>query len=151
MPRRKIDFVTFDALIADVQALQARGYGRVGKWSLEQCCEHLSNMMRCSLEGFEKVKLPLLVKLAKPFGAFFRRRMLKTRSMPAGFKGPDAFMPGPTSDPAAIDTFMALCRRVETSDRFIASPVLGKMTADEWRQVHLIHGAHHLSFLVPNQ
>jgi hypothetical protein len=151
MPRRKIDFSGFDALIADVEALQTRGYQKLGNWSLEQCCDHLSAMMIASLEGFQKVKLPFLVHLAKPFGGLIRKRMLKTRSIPAGFKGPDAFLPGPAPDPAAIEKFVALCRRVETCEKFFASPLLGKMSAEEWRQVHLIHGAHHLSFLVPNE
>ena len=29
------------------------------------------------------------------------------------------------------------------------SPFFGRLTPDQWRQLHLIHTAHHLSFLVP--
>jgi len=29
------------------------------------------------------------------------------------------------------------------------SPLFGKMTRDQWTDLHLIHASHHLSFLLP--
>jgi hypothetical protein len=151
MPRRKLDFTTFDALIADVETLHARGYTRAGNWSLEQAAEHLTLFMRCSLEGFPDKNDGLKFKLARLFGRMIYNRMVKTRSIPAGFKGPDEFMPGPKSDPAAVAVLQDMCRRVrDHAGAFHPSPVFGKLTNPEWKQAHLIHAAHHLRFLTPN-
>lgn len=152
MPRRTLDFPTFDAMLADVETLQARGYQRMGNWTLEQVCEHLTTFMRMSLEGFPETKLTLKMRLARMLRGVILRQMLKSRKMPAGVRGPDAFMPGPKSDPAMIETFKQMCARMrDHAGPCKPSPLFGDLSAEQWRQIHLIHGAHHLSFLVPTR
>ena len=148
MPRRKLDFTSFDAMLADIETLQARGYTRAGNWSLEQAAEHLERFMRLSLEGFPDKNYGLKFRVARLFGRMIFSRMIKTRSIPAGFKGPDEFMPGPAPRPETVEELQAMCQRVRDYEgEFHPSPVFGKLTNAEWKQAHLIHGAHHLSFL----
>ena len=148
--RRTLDFADFDAVLADVERLRRDGYRRAGNWGLAQACDHLTRFMRGSLEGFG-FQFPLPVRLAGRW--LILGRTLRTRRIPAGVKGPAPLMP-----PADVDADAALRDFAETLGRvrdhagdFHPSPLFGRMTPEQWRQVHLIHAAHHLSVLVPNE
>jgi hypothetical protein len=149
MQRRQLDFHDFDAVAAEVERLRRYGYARAGNWDLRQVCEHLTATMRMSLEGFsfQGPPWPLRVLIAP----LLRWRFFKTRRMPAGYKGPEPLMPNPAGDEnAAVRTFNEMLARVrDPGASFHPSPFLGKLTAEQWRQLHLIHAAHHLGFLVP--
>jgi hypothetical protein len=145
--RRQLDFQDFDSLTADVDRLHRDGYTKAGTWDLRQICEHLTASMRMSIEGFT-------FKVAWWFifvGPLIRRRLFKTRKVPAGIKGPDSLMPASTGDEtAALNAFHKELRRVrDHAGPFRPSPVMGRLSPEQWRQFHLIHAAHHLSFLIP--
>lgn len=75
--------------------------------------------------------------------------VLMTRRIPTGVKLPAMALP-PAADEA--DAVVRLSRAME----FLAQhdgpwsphPYFGHMTTDQWRRYHLIHAAHHFSFLV---
>jgi hypothetical protein len=75
--------------------------------------------------------------------------------MPAGLKGPEVLMP---SAPEHIDAHdrEQLQHLLATLDRYDAysqslkpSPLFGPLSRSQWDRLHLIHAAHHLSFIVP--
>jgi hypothetical protein len=147
MPRRKLDFRTFDELLAELSALESRGYDRAGKWSLGQAAEHLDKMVVASLDGFG-MKPPLLFRLMAPLA---KKYIFTKRKMPSGVPVPSPFKPADAvSDDAGLAAYRRSLRRYQNhAGPLQASPVLGVLTRDEWDQLHLIHAAHHLSFLTP--
>jgi hypothetical protein len=149
MGRRTLDYRSFDELRADVRSLMGRRYHRAGTWSLGQVCDHLDKMFTMTLDGFA-FKMPLALRL---FAGPIKKWMLKKRKMPTGVKGPPTFMP---ADEGSLNDHAAAERLLQTIDRYTShagelhpSPLFGKLTREEWDQIHLIHSAHHLSFIVP--
>jgi hypothetical protein len=148
MERRQLDFHDFDSVAADIDRLHKNGYTKVGQWELCQACDHLSNVMRMSMEGFP-FKAPWYIHLLAPL--LVKGRMFKTRRMREGFQAPSAVMPsGGGDEKTSVNKCKDLLKRVrDYPGEFEPNPFFGKLTADEWRQHHLIHSAHHLSFLIP--
>lgn len=148
MERRQLDFRDFDAIVADVDRLHTGGYEKVGKWDLAQVCRHLSITMEGSLHG-AGFQAPWLAR--KLFAPIFLRRILKSRRMPVGVKAPRPLLPKPVPETAAAVTeFQAWLRKVNAHEGTFAPHLFfGPLTPDQWRAIHQIHSAHHLSFLVP--
>jgi hypothetical protein len=148
MDRRDLDFKDLDALAADVQGLTDNGYERAGKWDLAQTCEHLTTAMVQSMDGFS-FQGPWLVR--KVIGPIFFKRLTKTRKIKAGINAPLGFVFEPGDDQvSAVDQFQqALTRVKQHQGDFQPHPIFGRLTPEQIRQFHLIHSAHHLSFLIP--
>jgi len=149
MQRRKLDFHDFDSVAADLERLQKNGYSKAGNWGLRQICQHLEGAFRMSIDGFSMKGPWIIRKILGPY--VFKGRLLSKRSMPEGFKAPKAFMPSDDGDETStVQAFKVQLDRVrDHKGEFQPNPFLGPMTPDEWRQFHLIHAAHHLSFLIP--
>ena len=147
--RRPLDFQTLAEVQADVSWLVEAGYDRLGDWSLAQVCDHLTLFMRQSLEGFE-FRLPLPLQ-------WIGRRValpltLRRRRMPAGMRSPSSLLPPTTQtgDREAVDRLSLMLDRVsQHGGELEPSPLFGRMSREQWRQIHLIHASHHLSFLIP--
>lgn len=149
MERRELEFRNLDALIEDLRGLRDQPYERAGEWSLGQVCEHLRLFMISSMDGFG-FRLPWLVRMAGPL---ILGRTLRRRRIPEGVRGPKPLLPG---EEAGIDDQAAVDGLIETVERYRdhaqplhPSPLFGRMSRDQWDQIHLIHAAHHLSFIVP--
>lgn len=156
--RRTLDFRSFEELAREVRKLRDRGYEQAGNWTLAQNCDHLRLFITYSLDGFP-FKLPFYIRLAGPF---LKKRTLESRKLPTGVKVPPALMPKVAEDIARPENSSpdveAANRLIEAIDRYTSykgapqpSPLFGKLDRESWDQLHLIHAAHHLSFLVPVQ
>ena len=55
--RRNLEFIELSDVLTEVRQLRDHGYTRLGKWSLGQCCNHLSIAINLSLDGFP-LRLP---------------------------------------------------------------------------------------------
>jgi hypothetical protein len=128
-----------------------------GKWCVVELLEHLYLTYTGTILGFERV-----VRKGKPLAsrASMAQRMLTLvvvglGRMPAGRKAPAMVMPKglPAEEVrndigakiAAMDAIIAQCearfgRRVQLLDH----PILGPLSATQWRKLHLVHGQHHL-------
>jgi hypothetical protein len=144
--RRNIQFTTFDQVVADVSELQARGYQRCGNWALGQICDHLAIFLRGSLDGFSWM-IPWIFRVT--IGRYFLRRILRQTKMATGMRVPKVFLPGePVGDAVSVESFLQVLRRYQNHNGPMApSPFAGNLPRQEWDQLHLIHAAHHLSFL----
>lgn len=148
MNRRSLDFHSFDKVIADLDRLQT-GYEKGGNWSLGQVCNHLGIFVRGSLDGFTTPRPPWLLRL---IGPLLVRRMLKKRAMPVGIKVPAHFQPKDgTEDAREVQDLKDLLQRFDQHRGPVHPSPLAKMSYDTWRDLHLIHCAHHLSFLHPTE
>lgn len=57
---------------------------------------------------------------------------------------------GDATDAEAIAGLEAAVRQfADHQGEYLPSPVFGKMSREEARQLHLIHAAHHFGFLIP--
>ncbi len=152
MQRRKLDFHDFDAPVIEVDWLQRGGYQRAGSWDLAQICEHLAIVMEGSLDGFAFPPAPWFWR--RVLGPVLVRMTVWTRWIPQGLPAPDpSFLPrGEASVSEARQRFERALERVRNhTGEFVPHPVLGRLKSEHWRQVHLIHAAYHLSFLVPEE
>lgn len=160
--RRALCFECPADAIAEIHRLQQSGYEACGRWNLADICSHLSYYLRGSLEGFD-FRLPWIVRAL--IGRLMLRRVLRRGRMPVGVPTVPASAPKrpkagdavavSASEPTAPETCnairecCALLERFESTQQVHPSPLFGRMTVDEWRRLHLIHAAHHLSFLIP--
>ena len=71
--------------------------------------------------------------------------------MRAGLRTVPASVPGPEVDErAGIAEARELLQRLATRTGALQpSPFFGDLTPDQWRELHLIHCAHHLGFFEP--
>jgi hypothetical protein len=146
--RRKLDFRSWQELLADVDHLRAVGYDRAGNWDLSQVVEHVGEGLRTAVHGLDHRANWIIRKL---LGPPILKRILKQRRMKAGIKVPDWWLPGPTHDEsAAVNQFRSQIAEFEAMTVVPhPHPFFGTMTKRQWNDLVLIHAAHHLSFLVP--
>lgn len=128
-----------------------------GKWSAAEILEHLNLTYIGTIKNLER-------RLAeeKPTSNSDRVRKRWSRIavtrfgfMPNGRKSPERALPrGAAPDQVAtevlnnlarLDEVLSKCEQLFTASRPIADhPILGPLTAEEWRAFHLTHGRHHV-------
>lgn len=148
--RRPLDFKNTDEVRQEVQRLLNGGYRKAGNWDLAQMCDHLTAVMEGSIDGFRFGDWSWLWR--RVLGPVAIRYVLWSRKMMQGLECPDpSFCPsGKTPADESVRRFLEVLKRVdEHTGAFKPHPALGKIDGDEWRQIHLIHAAHHFSFLIP--
>jgi hypothetical protein len=148
MERRNLRLPNYDAVVTDVESLLTTGYDRAGNWSLGQVCHHLATVMEMSLDGFPtRFSWPVRL-LARWFalGSILEHRVFRRLFQAPQFLQP----PDSPDDRAGLERFQAVLKRLqEHRGPLQPSPVFGRLSPEQWREVHLWHCEHHLSFLLP--
>src|SRR5262245_28788086 len=147
MERRNLRLPNYDAVAKDSEALLTTGYDRAGKWSLGQVCQHLATAMEMSLDGFP-TRFSWPVRLLARW--FFLGRVLKHRVFRRTVAAPKFLQPPDSSDDGAgVGRLQAVLKRLqEHTGPLQPSPIFGRLSPEQWREVHLWHCEHHLSFLL---
>lgn len=130
-----------------MERLQREGYKPQGQWNLAQICGHLSYFIEGTLDG-HRYKVPWLLKVL--LGRWFLKRILTQGKMKPGVPTPQKPLPAPSIDEAAaVARFQRAVQRLREHEGAMHddSPFFGHLTPDQWRQLHLIHAAHHLANL----
>lgn len=142
--RRKLHFADTDAMAADVGRLRA-GYRQLGNWSLPQTCWHLKKALDFSMRPgpYEPVR-----------GGFLRwvmiRGILLMGRIPSGMYAPERITPTKDVLDAATDEFLTTLELLKNyKGEFAPHPRLGNLSRRSFYKLHLIHCAHHFSFLLP--
>lgn len=148
MEPRLLDFKDFPEVLAELERLHRDGYEKLGHWDLAQTCDHLTYFIQGSLDG-HTYKVPWLLKVL--LGRMVLRRILTQRRMKSGVPTPQKPLPAAGGDEAAAVTRLrqVIERLQEHSGPFHDSPFFGHLTPAEWRELHVIHCAHHLGYLKP--
>jgi DinB superfamily len=128
-----------------------------GKWSAAEVLEHLYLTYTGTQKAFERC-----LKAGKPLGGVptFKQRVSTAAVtefgyFPKGRKSPDQVFPrGQSAEKivaeigpqiAAMDKAIAECEeRYGSRVKVLDHPVLGPLTARQWRKFHLAHGRHHV-------
>ncbi len=152
--RRLLEFRDLDDVARDAETLHAGGYDRVGNWDLAQVCGHLAEWLRYPVEGFPRPPLPIRAMLwgmRKTIGPRAMRKVLDARAFPEGGPTMRQTIPAPGGDEgAAVERLRQAVARFQAHEGpYHPSPFFGTMSREECRRLQLIHGAHHLSFLIP--
>jgi Protein of unknown function (DUF1569) len=147
--RRNLHFPSFQALLTDAHLLHSAPYQKLGNWSLAQIADHLAQSLHASIDGFGYRRNFLFRAIARQL----LPRILRTRRIPTGTKIPQRFNPSPTlTDNLALPQLTTAIQRFENHTAPLAPhPFFGTLTPTQWRHLHLIHAAHHLSFLIPTK
>ena len=147
--RRKLSFNSLDDVVADAEAcVSSPNLKMLGNWPLSRILAHLTKAMTSSVDG-SPVKAPLVIRL---IGPFLKGRILK-KGMSPGLKLPKyievGFYPEISSSQEALENLRVAVRRLRTENLVSRHPVFGKVTPEEWVQIHLRHSELHLSFALP--
>lgn len=145
--RRPLAFASLDRVMPDVDRL-LEGHRTVGQWSLGQICNHLTQSITWTVEGFPPLA-PWIVR--KTIGPIMVRRMLKTGRSPEGIKLPAAYLPKPGLDDRAEAEALkaALWHFASHTGPLSEHPAAGQLSRADWERFHCIHCAHHLAFVLP--
>jgi len=128
-----------------------------GKWSPLQVLEHLVLSYTATTKGLLRaMEIGRPERSRRTFGHRLRSfYVLSMGRFPAGIEAPKHTVPrdGLGTDPqrrfndalVAMDASLADAeRRFGHRSRVLVHPVLGPLTAQQWRRFHLVHGRHHL-------
>jgi hypothetical protein len=148
--RRTPRFYSYDEVLADAEALLGNGYEREGNWGLGQVCAHLSKTMERSLDGFPSA-MPLPMRILARWVAL--GGILKHKQHQRRFPAPPYLMPPDAEeDRDGLEKLRtALSRLKDHSGDLRPHPVFGRLTPQQWLDLHLWHSEHHLSFLIPKK
>jgi hypothetical protein len=147
--RRQLRFETIDAMLADAGRLaEAPETRMLGNWPLGTLLGHLAVAMNGSIDGIA-FQAPWYIRLIAPL---IKRRIL-SKGLTPGFnlpksREPSAF-PAGLSSQEGIDRLRQAAARIQVEPMNAPHPVFGKLTQQEWLQLHLRHAEMHLSFAVP--
>jgi hypothetical protein len=128
-----------------------------GKWSAAEVLEHLYRSYTGTVKGFQRC-----LESGRPLGSAptFKQRVVRSvvvgaGYMPGGRQAPDNTRPrgmpaeqvvaeiGPQI--AAMEAVIAECEaRYGSHAHVLDHPILGPLTARQWRKFHWVHGNHHV-------
>ena len=122
-----------------------------GGWSEGQILEHCAKLMGFSFDGFE-AGAPWFIKL---FGVLVFKPMLGKSHMKPGIKLPASAASLMPRDEVAFEEGLSAMRaqldRIDAGEKMThKSPVLGKMSHEQWILLHLDHCRMHFGFLQYN-
>ena len=152
-PKRALKFTCMNCLKAELDRMEeAHQRGELtttGNWSPGQIFSHCAIFFRCSLDGFPS-SAPAPVRFFARL--FFKKKALSGAAMPSGFQLPKqaSFMlPAPeVSFEDGVAEIREQVARLDAGERMTQmSPLLGKLTHEEWVKLHLAHCMMHLSFI----
>ena len=135
-------------MLTDTRQVVTHSHATSGQWTAAQILDHLARAIDCSFDGFG-FSFPLWIRmLVRPF-----RNGVLVRPMRAGFRMPKRSAVLRPPETATLDT--ALARFERSTERLKSEnpqqphPVLGLLSPQEYRLLHLRHAELHLSFILP--
>lgn len=147
--RPGLKFASEDEVIADLARLR-RGFIKRGNWSLAQIAWHLAIPLDKHLHPPASPDAqPTAEQLEKQVR--FVDYIIEHEKAPAfAANAPPAWVPPETADESDIARFEAGLERLKNyAHAIVEMGPLGPVSIDKCRRVHLMHIAHHLSFLEP--
>lgn len=146
--RRNLSFKRMDDILADVEALDGGKLRATGNWTPAQNVGHVSMLIAGSLDGFGDLEAPFALRMMI---RLMRNRLLR-EPFRAGIKPSPQFSRFvPAEDVTWEDAVADLRRqvgRVTGGEKMTAvSPVFGKLSHEQWVQMHCRHAELHFSFI----
>ncbi len=147
--RRVLRFTTLEEMLTEAQALATGSVRTLGNWSLGQILDHISVWLEFTLDGFP-LTIPWYVRwVARPFRGYLVRSAMKP-----GFRWSEreAKLVTPQREISTEEGLAHLRRAVarwRAEPQRHPSPLLGRLSLEQWEQFQLRHAENHLGFVVP--
>ncbi len=152
--RRKLRFETLAEMLREVERLEAAERAgtlrRLGNWELGQTLNHMAVWAEYAFDGVPREgHAPWFVRL--PARLFFKRYFLSRTMMPGlrPVRSPEGTLGVeivPTQQAAA--RLRAATMRLDAEAPVLPNSLLGPLTHDQWRALHLRHAELHLGFFI---
>jgi hypothetical protein len=145
---RELMFERIEDVMPEVDRLIA-GHTTTKAWTLAQILHHLSTSIRLSLAPGLLPPEPAPDPDLERTYEIRRRRFFRSGRFPEGVEVPIEVLNPPVDadEPIEAESLRAGIKLLESSEiSFIAHPVLGPMSRQEWVAFHRMHCAHHLAF-----
>lgn len=147
--RRPVSYQSLSAVLEDAQFFASHPHQTVGQWSYGKILQHLADSYNSSFDGVD-FKAPFVIRWV--VRTFFKQKFLREK-MSSGYKLPkkaEAKLPSQeTPVDAALANLKQAISRFEREEPRAEHPVFGKLTPEEWLQLHLRHSELHMSFVKP--
>ena len=147
--RRTLRFESFGDMMAEAERVTCQPMRSLGNWSTGEILDHLARSVQESFVG----SAPSASWFARTLIAPFLKRSMLMKGLPAGFKLPPtmaAFQPRPQiTANTALDDLRAASARLMTESPAKPHAFFGRLTHDDWINLHLRHAELHLGFLIP--
>jgi hypothetical protein len=153
-PRRPVRLDTLADFRLEIDTLEtarkAENLERTGKWSLDQCCQHLARWIEFSFDGFP-FQYPWPYRLLGRLLRLVSWQLLVSLSLRPGFVNPPsvkAVEPDTVvTDGEGVSYLIRQLSRIEGGERMSQpSPVEGRLTHEQWVYFHLRHAELHLGY-----
>ncbi len=147
------DYASFDDVRAELDRFdRAHAAGTLrttGGWSAGQILEHCSVPIKGSMDGAEGVRIPWYLRLA---GRLVFKPMLGRSTMKPGIKLPKSASKWLPDESLTFEQGMSSMRgvldRLGAGERMTEdSPLMGKMTHEQWTILNLDHCRLHFGFI----
>lgn len=147
--RRPVNYQSLSAVLDDARFLASHPHQTVGNWSFGKILQHLADSYNNSFDGFD-FKVPIIIRFV--VRTFFKQKFLHNKMSP-GYKLPkqaEAKLPSQEMPvEVALGNLKQAISRFEREEPRAEHPVFGKLTPEEWLQLHLRHSELHMSFVKP--
>ncbi len=147
--RRELHLPTLDDILAEAEAIASTAHTTTGNHSASELIWHVAYFIDKSATGFGyRAPLPVWV-----VGNLLKRVGIAQRPIKPGIRPPKSldrrFWPG---GGVTLDDALAYLRRSigaarEPGSMTHPSPVLGRLTHDQWATLHCRHAEMHFSFI----
>jgi len=148
--RRKLHFDNVHQILEDAERIVAADHVALGNWSSGQILMHLARSIDQAVDG-ANFRVPWYIRL----GAGLMKNRMLTQPMKPGFKLPAYaardLVPGATSPEAGLKALREAIGRLDGTAERAANPVFGRLSLEQWEQLHCRHAELHMSFLVPKK
>lgn len=152
VPRRTLDFRSWNDLLADAEHLARHGYRRSGRWSLAQVLDHVGAGLRVAVAGSPH-RMPWLMRMSAR--TFALPLMRSWRWLPAGIPAPSWWqpqIPADSEDDTAVTRFRhEVATFLAHAGPYHPHPAFDRLEREAYADLMLIHASHHLGFLVPRE
>ncbi len=153
--KRELTFSSLEDAVFDASRLLTDGYRQAGKWNLAQVLGHCTDWLGFPIRGYPPSPLPirgLLWMMKVTMGRSMFNKIVRERRFAPGSPTLPATVKhaSPEEDAAALESFKKTVREFQDfRGQPFPSPLFGRLTLEEHRELQIIHLQHHLSHLVP--
>jgi|GEM_PF-2850698 len=145
---RKLHFGHLDDLLQEARRIAEGPNARSrGSWTPAQNIWHVGRVIQASVEGFPG-PVPFVFKLIGPLikGRFLKRSFNPGIKLPPGLV--DHFTPPPETTPQqAIELIESVVAKQKEQGFIPASPLFGKLSAQQWIDLHCRHAEMHFGLI----
>lgn len=147
--RRTLAYQSLAEVLDDARRLAAAEHATVGRWTYAQILDHIASAMDMAFDGSRFQAAWWLRVLVAPLV----KNYVLTHPMKAGFRLPRraaSLLPDPATPlDSALRHLESSVARFDSEQPAHPHPFLGRLTREQYVQLHLRHAALHMSFVVP--